>query len=85
MSFFGVQTASQVRRGGANPDKRIVISTLYNWGGSRHLGLYGVLLPWMFLVIIPSGFYFLLKKEVTGSSLVVQCLKIFLPMQGTQV
>lgn len=30
MSFFGVQIASQVRRGGANPDKRrIVISTLY--------------------------------------------------------
>ena len=43
MSFFGVQTASQVMRGGANPDKRrIVISTLYivgvvadNWGSMQ--------------------------------------------------
>ena len=42
MSFFGVQTASQVMRGAANPDKRIVISTLYvvgvvadNWGSMQ--------------------------------------------------
>ena len=26
------------------------------------MGLYAVLLPWMFLLIIPSGFYFFILK-----------------------